>query len=70
MVALSRVLWVSEILLFIFGISLLTVFSTVTSLVQLIVPDERVEVGSKNLDSARTRDEHLHGRVPWWNPGG
>jgi MFS family permease len=38
--ALSHTLWVSELLLFFFGISLMTVFSTVTSLVQLIVPDE------------------------------
>jgi MFS family permease len=38
--ALSRVLWLSEILLFVFGLSLITVFSTVTSLVQLIAPDE------------------------------
>jgi MFS family permease len=38
--ASSRVLWLSEILLFVFGLSLITVFSTVTSLVQLIAPDE------------------------------
>jgi MFS family permease len=38
--ASSRVLWVSEILLFVFGMSLMIVFSTVTSLVQLIAPDE------------------------------
>jgi len=38
--ASSRVLWLSEILLLVFGLSLITVFSTVTSLVQLIAPDE------------------------------
>jgi MFS family permease len=38
--ASSRVLWVSEILLFVFGMSLMVVFSTVTSLVQLIAPNE------------------------------
>ena len=38
--ALSRVLWVSEILLFLTGAALMVVFSTVTSLVQLIAPNE------------------------------
>jgi MFS family permease len=38
--ASSRALWLSEILLFVLGLSLITVFSTVTSLVQLIAPDE------------------------------
>ena len=38
--ALSRVLWVSDILLFFTGAALMVVFSTVTSLVQLIAPNE------------------------------
>jgi MFS family permease len=38
--ASSRILWVSELLLLFFGISLMVVFSTVTSLVQLIAPNE------------------------------
>jgi MFS family permease len=38
--AMSRVLWVSEILLFLTGAALMVVFSTVTSLIQLIAPDE------------------------------
>jgi MFS family permease len=38
--ALSRVLWVSEVLLFFTGATLMVVFSTVTSLVQLIAPNE------------------------------
>ncbi|MGB7220104.1 MAG: MFS transporter [Vicinamibacterales bacterium] len=38
--ALSRVLWVSELLLFLTGVALMIVFSTVTSLVQLIAPNE------------------------------
>jgi MFS family permease len=38
--ASSRMLWVSEALLFFFGMTLMIVFSTVTSLVQLIAPDE------------------------------
>jgi len=38
--AVSRVLWVSEILLFFTGVTLMVVFSTVTSLVQLIAPNE------------------------------
>jgi MFS family permease len=38
--ASSRILWVSEILLLAFGICLMVVFSTVTSLVQLIAPNE------------------------------
>jgi len=37
--SLSHVLWVSEILLFFTGAALMMVFSTVTSLVQLIAPD-------------------------------
>ncbi len=36
----SRVMWVSEILLFFTGAALMMVFSTVTSLVQLIAPNE------------------------------
>ncbi len=38
--ALSRILWLSEILLFFTGAALMVVFSTVTSLVQLIAPNE------------------------------
>jgi predicted MFS family arabinose efflux permease len=38
--SLSRVLWLSEILLFFTGAALMMVFSTVTSLVQLIAPDD------------------------------
>jgi len=38
--ASSRVLWVSECLLFLTGVALMMVFSTVTSLVQLIAPNE------------------------------
>jgi MFS family permease len=38
--AVSRVLWVSDILLFLTGAALMLVFSTVTSLVQLIAPNE------------------------------
>ncbi|MES1254786.1 MAG: MFS transporter [Acidobacteriota bacterium] len=38
--AQSRVLWVSELLLFFTGVALMVVFSTVTSLVQLIAPNE------------------------------
>ncbi len=38
--ATSRVLWVSEVLLFLTGGALMVVFSTVTSLVQLIAPNE------------------------------
>ena len=38
--AMSRVLWLSEILLFLTGAALMMVFSTVTSLVQLIAPNE------------------------------
>jgi MFS family permease len=38
--ALSRTLWVSDILLFLTGAALMVVFSTVTSLVQLIAPNE------------------------------
>jgi predicted MFS family arabinose efflux permease len=37
---MSRVLWVSEILLFFTGAALMMVFSTVTSLVQLIAPND------------------------------
>ncbi len=38
--AMSRVLWVSEILLFFIGAAQMVMFSTVTSLVQLIAPNE------------------------------
>src|SRR6266581_5626341 len=38
--AMSRVMWLSEILLFFTGAALMMVFSTVTSLVQLIAPNE------------------------------
>jgi MFS family permease len=38
--AASRVLWLSDILLFLTGVALMIVFSTVTSLVQLIAPNE------------------------------
>ena len=38
--ATSRVLWISEALLFFTGVALMVVFSTVTSLVQLIAPNE------------------------------
>ena len=38
--AMSRVLWLSDILLFFTGASLMMVFSTVTSLVQLLAPNE------------------------------
>jgi MFS family permease len=38
--AASRVLWLSDILLFFTGVSLMVVFSTVTSLIQLIAPNE------------------------------
>ena len=38
--AMSRVLWVSEILLFLTGAALMGVFSTVTSLIQLIAPND------------------------------
>jgi len=38
--ALSRTLWISDILLFFTGATLMIVFSTVTSLVQLIAPNE------------------------------
>jgi len=38
--AMSRVLWVSDILLFFTGTALMVVFSTVTSLVQMIAPNE------------------------------
>jgi MFS family permease len=38
--ALSRLLWLSDILLFFTGVALMVVFSTVTSLVQLIAPNE------------------------------
>ena len=38
--AMSRVLWLSDILLFMTGASLMVVFSTVTSLIQLIAPNE------------------------------
>jgi MFS family permease len=38
--AISHVLWLSEILLFLTGAALMVVFSTVTSLIQLIAPNE------------------------------
>jgi MFS family permease len=38
--AMSRALWLSDILLFLTGAALMIVFSTVTSLVQLIAPNE------------------------------
>jgi MFS family permease len=38
--AISRTMWVSEILLFLTGAALMVVFSTVTSLIQLIAPNE------------------------------
>jgi MFS family permease len=38
--ALSHILWLSDILLFCIGAALIVVFATVTSLVQLIVPNE------------------------------
>jgi MFS family permease len=38
--ASSRVLWMSDILLFLTGAALMVVFSTVTSLIQLIAPNE------------------------------
>ena len=38
--AMSHVLWVSELLLFFTGAALMVVFSTVTSLIQLIAPNE------------------------------
>ena len=37
---MSRTLWLSEVLLFLTGAALMMVFSTVTSLVQLIAPNE------------------------------
>lgn len=38
--AMSRTLWLSDLLLFLTGTALMVVFSTVTSLVQLIAPNE------------------------------
>ena len=38
--AVSRTLWLSDILLFLTGAALMVVFSTVTSLVQMIAPNE------------------------------
>jgi MFS family permease len=38
--AISRVLWLSDVLLFFTGTALMVVFSTVTSLVQLIAPND------------------------------
>jgi predicted MFS family arabinose efflux permease len=38
--AISRTLWLSDILLFFTGAALMVVFSTVTSLVQLIAPND------------------------------
>jgi len=37
---MSRTLWLSEVLLFLTGAALMMVFSTVTSLIQLIAPNE------------------------------
>jgi MFS family permease len=36
----SNVLWLSEVLLFLIGVALMVVFSTVTSLIQLLAPNE------------------------------
>ena len=38
--AASRMLWLSDILLFFTGAALMIVFSTVTSLIQLLAPNE------------------------------
>ena len=38
--SLSRTLWVSDVLLFLIGAALMVVFSSVTSLIQLIAPNE------------------------------
>src|SRR5256714_2433322 len=38
--SLSRVLWLSDLLLFLIGAALMVVFSTVTSLIQLTAPNE------------------------------
>jgi predicted MFS family arabinose efflux permease len=38
--AMSRILWLSDVLLFLTGAALMVVFSTVTSMVQLIAPNE------------------------------
>jgi len=38
--SISRIVWLSEILLFCTGAALMVVFSTVTSLVQMIAPNE------------------------------
>jgi len=38
--AMSNVMWLSELLLFLTGAALMVVFSTVTSLIQLIAPNE------------------------------
>ena len=38
--ALSSVLWLSDLLLFFTGAALIIVFATITSLVQLVVPNE------------------------------
>ena len=52
--AMSRVLWLSELLLFLTGAALMVVFSTVTSL----------DSAHRAQRDARPRDEHLHGGVP------
>jgi MFS family permease len=39
--ALSRTLWLSSLLLFLTGVALMVVFSTVTSLIQLTAPNEK-----------------------------
>jgi len=38
--SLSRIIWLSDVLLFFTGATLMVVFSTVTSLIQLIAPNE------------------------------
>jgi len=38
--SLSRTLWLSNVLLFLIGAALMVVFSSVTSLIQLIAPNE------------------------------
>jgi len=40
MFAISRIGWVSDLLLFFTGMALMVVFSTVTSLIQLIAPND------------------------------
>ena len=52
--ALTRVLWVTHLLLLATGAAMIVSMSLVTSLAQLIAPER----------DARPRDEHLHARVP------